>query len=45
MRITEVTEENLIVWGLQLRKEGTLPPDVQTALVEWASERITEEED
>lgn len=45
MRITEVTEENLTVWELQLRREGTLPPDVQTALLEWVTERFIEEKD
>lgn len=38
--IIEVTEDNLLTWELQLRREGTLPPEVQVALVEWAQQHI-----
>lgn len=44
MRIVEITEENLMVWELQLRREGTLPPSVQTALLEWIQQTFNEEE-
>lgn len=38
-RPEDITEDDLLTWELQLRKEGTLPPDVQRQLLEHVGDR------
>lgn len=38
-RPEDITEDDLLTWEVQLRKEGTLPPEVQLRLLEHAADK------
>lgn len=40
IRAEEITEDDLLRWEIQLKREGTLPPEAQRLLLELASERL-----
>ena len=37
--VREITEDELLTWEIQLKREGQLPPDVQRRLLEYVAER------
>lgn len=34
-----ITEHDLLTWELQLKREGTLPPEVQVRMLEYLADR------
>jgi hypothetical protein len=41
IRAYEITEGDLLTWEVQLRREGTLPPEVQALLLEHVTRRLS----
>ena len=37
--VREISEDELLTWEIQLKREGQLPPDVQRRLLEYVAER------
>lgn len=35
-----ITDDELLTWEIQLKREGTLPPEVQRRLLEHAADRL-----
>lgn len=38
--LDNITEDDLLTWEIQLRREGTLPPDVQARLIEAVRDEL-----
>lgn len=41
----DFTDDDLLTWELQLKREGTLPPEIQQRLLEAAAESLVAEQD
>lgn len=37
--VRPITEHDLLTWELQLKREGTLPPEIQRRLLEQLADR------
>lgn len=38
--VRPITEDDILRWEIQLKREGTLPPEVQLRLLEHVADRV-----